>query len=298
MKMPPSDQVLKSCAISREELASRIEVLLTQFRPALEDWVQGEQQSVLGINRICEYSALAEMLVSVPGFQAVKKSIINAKDSPHGDWFHLEVAYLLHQIGEEILLEQKVNGAPKDIFLRGDQVIVECKSFTTGEAFTQTVKRCLNEGIDPSVHPEAPPGFTRKVGFLGFMPGRPEYFTIEVNEFRRFLANGLQEKSKQAVPGRCNIIAITSREFANDPRKLRGDIASTLDSDEFNEVAAVLLVQVLPFATEDCTKRGMSFLTHLVENPRYLTGSRNTRVPEDLAARIVGRFFIGSPPPK
>jgi hypothetical protein len=293
--MQPADNVLQTCAITREELDALEAIVLDHFRPALGDALEQRESGITGVNSICELSALVRRLSGVRGFPAVKKSINRATDVPHGDWFHLRVAYLLHGLGEEISLEQKVNGTPKDILLREGQVIVECKSFTVGDRFNDIISRCLNRGIDPIVSPDAPPAFTRSVGFLGFLPGRPEYFSIQVNEFPRFLANGLMEKKKQVVPGRCNILALDTREFTNDPRKLRGPIASILDSEEFEEVAAVLSVQGLPFGPEDYTKRGLSYLADLVESPRFVSTKRENRVPADLAERICGTYFIGCP---
>jgi len=55
---------------------------------------------------------------------------------PHGEWFHLYVAYLLHALGEEGLkLEQMVHGKPKDIWLRNGHLLVECKSFDIRSTF-------------------------------------------------------------------------------------------------------------------------------------------------------------------
>lgn len=81
-------------------------------------------------------------------FEKVIKTIrANSKGNlniPVGEWFQLQIAYLLHPSDPSLQLETKAyNSNPQDIVINGGAVNIECKSFLQGDKITRIFENHL-----------------------------------------------------------------------------------------------------------------------------------------------------------
>ena len=137
--IPLDQSVLDGCSTTQEEFDTWIDILITHLGPRAVAAAQ-KDFSLSHVSHIGRCALVLRTLSGLDGFDKVMRQIRSQESlslyEPHGEWFHLYVAYLLHALGEEGLkLEQMVHGKPKDIWLRNGHLLVECKSFDIRSTF-------------------------------------------------------------------------------------------------------------------------------------------------------------------
>jgi hypothetical protein len=200
---------------------------------------------------------------------------------PHGAWFHLQVAYLLHSIGEvDLRLEQPVDSIPRDISLREGQVLVECKSFD----ITSTLRKVFSSP-DPTLGPDDDERvFTHRFRLLGPFGMSP---AIGVSESYRFLQNAIEEKRHQLRAGQCNILAFNPGPFGRDARSLRPALLTVLQGDRNRAISALLALDRGSDSEDTMKSRAFTFNVGFVEN-----AAAPVPVPPNLVARLASSTIV------
>ena len=177
VKCRQMQKVLDACGISQPELQERIRLLEEHIGQSfIESILKRKGLDVQMINQICERSILVESLSSQSGFNRIRNRILRSKDpmpsfvEPHGEWFQLVVGYVMKSIGEQLIFEQKIEGVPKDILLRGSTIHIECKSFGSGAALKSAISDFLMSGKVQNNRLDSPPAFTVKYEFITSIP--------------------------------------------------------------------------------------------------------------------------------
>jgi hypothetical protein len=293
MPIKYSQGLLDLCGISQPELEERIRLLETCFgRPSMDTiFNRYNGLDVALVKTICECSVIVEALSSTSGFDTIRRKIIRGHPQylghPPGEWLQLKVGYILKTIEEQPIFEQKINGIPKDIFLRNETIHIECKSFGGGKEFEKVVNQFMKTGKVPEIKTEYPKGFNRTyilISSVDNLLGKPLFPPFEVNEFPRFLSNGVEKKYRQLLDGVCNIIAFNSSYFGND-HGIRYPILDLLQSGNYPLISGFLVIDSAMNLSDNLL--GSVCSTDLIENP-----FADVKIPQDLSHALKQQIRI------
>jgi hypothetical protein len=265
-------------------IQERIKILEKHFGKSFMDSILKSKNGldIADINVICNRTIIAQSVSSISGFNKIKDQIVsNPKPSlnePHGQWFQLEVGYILKSIGEFPIFEKKIDNNPKDILIRDEKIHIECKSFWGGKAWEKAANEYLKSGEIPKIKSDSPKGFAVKMTTMSTVDnliGRPFIPPIIINEFHRFLSNGVKEKYNQLLDGFCNLIAFNCTEFTSDIHRIQEPILDLLRSAEYPRISGFLVIQNEGISQYDLL--GLPYTVDLIESPFAAV-----KVPHDL----------------
>ena len=278
---------IDKCSTTQEEFDSWVEILIKHLGSGALAAAQ-KNFSLSHVSHIGRCALILKALSEIDGFNKIMRQIYSQGSfslyEPHGEWFHLHVAYLLHALGEEGLkLEQVINGKPKDIWLRGGSLLIECKSFDISSTF-----RKILFSQDPTLGPEDDERtFTlrlRRLGYSGLSS------PIGISEEYRFVRNAIEEKYHQMETGRCNVLAFNLDPFGRSANGLRPPLLKILQEEGRKLISAFLVLGRRSDSNKTLKSRSFGFDVDLVCNP-----TAAVVVPEDLVEQLEGRGSIELP---
>ena len=238
---------LDVCKVDAKEFDQMLTMLGNKIGPSVVARIRSQQQlSVELIKRVYVCSVLVESLHEVLGFARVAKSIRSDKyaspTQPYGEWFQLMVAYILKWGNLDLGLEQEMNNLKRDILVASENLVIECKYFTSGLGWQRAFESFHATGLPPEVPQDLPPEFTRtmfSVGSCGMSP------PIQSNDFYRFVGNALEEKAHQFSDKVCNLLAFNPSGVAGgqNPFGIAEKLQELLEEPQYELVSGFLLLE-------------------------------------------------------
>lgn len=271
------------CGITYEEFHERLNYIKNEISPVIASDIEGRDHlDVSTILIVLNRARIVERLIKNPGFDRVKKSISQSKDprpslyEPHGEWFQLVVGDMLTSFGEDVSFEQMITGSShhKDIVIRNEAVVIECKSFVESTKTKNCFLAALNGERLSEINPSTPKEFNQRRGIFPTFPwvsgerDRHGIAWVTTNDYPRFYSAAIADKYHQMVQEKCNIIAVNVSKITDDIFIVRSSIAELLKENNYNRISGVILMKSEGISGEDYKMKGvLRYRMSLIENP-------------------------------
>jgi len=231
------------CGITNEQVHEMLDLLDEKIGPSLTTKLRRRALDMASVVQLRLCTALVRNLSGTPGFKHVANAIRNHPRAdlyhPQGAWFQLLVGRVLQFGGHDIEFESLVEGIRKDIVIRPQRVIVECKYFDRAVRSMDRLFHYMRTGTVPESGTDLPKGFDVRSSCIGPIGGG-EWVTT--NHYQRVTKEIIEKKYRQYVDDWCNIVAINSEYISHGPIGLVEPLQALLSVGQHPKLSGVLLI--------------------------------------------------------